>query len=213
MRRHRPIGLLAVLSAMLLLVSGAMPASAATTYFGATLDKFSQPANAEGGQRCDDNAGIPSNSTCTWVSTQAYHNGPTGNKAIAPKDGTIGQIRLVSCVKGSFTLQIVRKQASGAYKVVRSGPTINYAADPFVADGDPDTFCGGDDGIYKVQKFSTSFSIKKGSYIAIKAKKTGTLYCSGGSGVALIAPGLNTGQQSQPDDTASCNLLVALYYK
>ena len=57
------------------------------------------------------------------------------------------------------------------------------------------------------------FSIAKGSYIAIKAKKTGTLYCAGGNGVALIAPALNTGQQSQPDDDDSCNLLVALYYR
>jgi hypothetical protein len=213
MRRPRSIGLLAVLSATLMLASGAMPTSAFSGYFGATLDKTSQPSNAESGQPCDDNGGIPTNATCTWVSVQAYRNGPTGNKAKAPKDGRIRQIRLVTCVKGSFTLQIVRKQSNGAFKVVRSGPTINYAADPYVADGDPETFCGGEDGIYKVQKFATDFTIKKGSYIAIKAKKTGTLYCSGGSGVALIAPALGTGQQSKPDGTASCNLLVALYYQ
>ena len=99
-----------------------------------------------------------------------------------------------------------------AVKVIRSGPTINYAADPFVADGDPETFCGGEDGIYKVQKFATDFYIRKGSYIAIKAKKTGTLYCSGGSGTKLITPALKTGEQSLPDSSASCNLLVALYY-
>ncbi len=203
MRRPRSIGLLAVLSALLMLASGALPATAATSYFGATLDKFSQPSNAEGGQRCDKNAGIPSNATCTWVATSAYHNGPTGNKAIAPKSGTIGQIRLISCVKGSFTLQIVRKQSNGAFKVVRSGPTINYAADPD---------CGNDDGTYKVQKFSTSFSIQKGSYIAFKAKKTGTLYCSGDNGVELIAPALGLNQQSKPDADTSCNMLVALYY-
>lgn len=213
MRRPRSIGSLAVLSAVLMLASGAMPASAATSYFGATLNKFSQPSNAEGGQRCDDNGGIPKNASCTWVSTQAYQNGPTGNKAKAPKNGRIGQVRLVTCVRGSFTLQIVRKQSNGAFKVVRSGPTINYAADPFVADGDPETFCGGEDGTYKVQKFPVDFFVPKGSYIAIKAKKTGTLYCSGGSGTKLITPALNTGQQSLPDASASCNLLVALYYK
>jgi hypothetical protein len=202
--------LLAVISALLMLASGALPASAATTYFGAKLTSQSQPSNAESGRRCDANGNIPSGSNCTWVATEAYQN---GSKFKAPKNGRIGQVRLVSCVKGSFVLQIVRKQQNGAYRVVRSGPTINYKADPFVTDGDPETFCGGEDFRYKVQKFSVDFAISKGSYIAIKAKKTGTLYCSGSNGVALIAPALNAGQQSQPDDDDSCNLLVALYYK
>ncbi len=210
MRRPRSLGLLAILSAAVLLFTGALPASGAATYFGAKLDRFSQPSNAEQGQRCDDNGGIPPGASCTWVSVEGYHNGPNFK---APRDGRIKQVRLVSCIGGSFVLQIVRKKPSGAFKVVRSGPTISYKADPFVVDGDPETFCGGDEGEYKVQRFAVDFAIAKGSYIAIKAKKTGTLYCAGGSGTELIAPALDTGQKSQPDDSASCNLLVALYYQ
>jgi hypothetical protein len=207
MRRRPTLALTTALMTLLLVGAQAVPASAAGTSFGAKLDNQSQPSNAEGGQRCDDNAGIGSGATCTWVGTEAYHNG--GNFK-APKAGTIRTLRLVTCVSGRFTLQIARAVSGGKYKVVRNGPIIRYKADPFLAAGG---VCGGDNGVYKVQKFSISVHVNKGDLIAVKAAKLGTLYCAGGSGVQLFDPPLAAGGAAKtPDTSGSCDLLVSLTY-
>lgn len=202
-----------VLVALLLLLAQVLPVGAASGGFGAKLDKTSQPANAEGGQRCDDHGGIPTGSACTWVATQAYRN---AGQHKAPRDGTIGKVKLVSCVQGSFRLQFARvRPAQDTAKVVRNGPVIRYAADPRQIDGDEDTYCGGEDGTdYQVQTFRVNVPVRKGESIAFKAKRTGTLYCSGDSGVDVYAPPLAVGGsfRTATDDT-SCLMLVRLVYK
>jgi len=198
---------------MLLLIAQAVPVGAAQTSFGARLDNTSQPSNAEGGRRCDENGGIPSGSACTWVATQAYRN--AGHQK-APRNGTIGTVKLVSCVQGSFRLQFARvRPAQETAKIVRKGPVIRYAADPREIDGDSDTFCGGEDGDdYRVQTFNVSVPVAKGDHIAFKAKSTGTLYCSGDSGVLLYAPPLAIGgSYGAASDDTSCLMLVQLFYK
>jgi hypothetical protein len=96
-----------------------------------------QPSNAEGGRYCDEESGIPSGSACTWVATSAYRN---AGRERAPRNGTIGKVSLVSCVAGSFRLQLARvKPAQDTAKVVRNGPVIRYAADPRELDQDQDT--------------------------------------------------------------------------
>src|SRR3954454_9150891 len=151
-------GLVGLVTTLILLAASATPVAAASTSFGARLDSTSQPSNAEGGQRCDSNANIPTGSKCAWLSVQAYRNGPTGNRAVAPRTGHINRLKLVTCVAGSFQLQFAHRKSatSNKAKIVTNGPMINYAADPFVSDGNPDTFCGGDDGIYTVQTFTFS---------------------------------------------------------
>jgi hypothetical protein len=208
------VGLSALIICALLVVAQPLGArGAAPVRFGANLTTSSQPSNAEGGQTCDQNADIPAGATCSWVSVQAYHNG--GHEK-APKTGTIGQVRLVSCVGGSFRLQLasVRGKSRQA-KVVRNGPIIRYRADPRQIDGDDNTFCGGDDGDdYIIQTFSVNVHVNKGEFIAIRAARTGTLYCSGGSGTLLYNPPLAPGQAYRnATDNASCNLLVQLQYK
>lgn len=193
-----------------LTLCAAAPAQAAgPTSFGARLDNFSQPANAEGGLRCSDE--IPNAKTCTWVSVQAFHNG--GHEK-APKKGTIKHVKLVTCVAGSFTLQLAQANpATKRAKVVRNGPVIKYKPDPRQVDADPDTVCGGDEGDqYIVQTFATNVAVKKGEYIAIKAAKGGTFYCSGGSGLQLFTPLAPNGPTRTAKATASCNLLVQLTY-
>ena len=95
---------------------------------------MSQPANAEEGKRCSDE--ISSAESCTWVATVAYHN---GSHSKAPVTGTIGTVRLVSCVAGSFILQIATPASGHRARVLRNGPTINYKKDP-------QDICGGPDG-------------------------------------------------------------------
>jgi hypothetical protein len=181
--------------------------------FGAALTTSSDPSNAEGGQRCDDNNGIPKGAACSWVSLQAYQN--AGHEK-APKSGTIGKVRLVSCIAGSFRLQFATlKPAQKQAKVVRDGPVISYKADPRQVDADPNTVCGGDNGdAFIIQTFPVSVHVNKGDYIAIKTQKTGTLYCSGGSGVLLFSPPLSAGGiYRHANGDTSCNLLVQLQYK
>jgi hypothetical protein len=147
------------------------------------------------------------------VSVEAYHN---AGREKAPKTGTIGKVRLVSCVRGSFRLQFARvKPALDQARVVRNGPVIRYQADPRQVDGDEDTFCGGEDGDdYIIQTFSVDVHVNKGDYIVIRAATTGTLYCAGGSGVLLFSPPLAPGGVFRDaDDDTSCNLLVQLEYK
>jgi hypothetical protein len=211
----RRLGVVGATAALVLLATAASPVAAASTSFGAKLDSTSQPSNAEGGQTCDENANIPTGSKCTWLSVQAYRNGPTGNRAIAPKTGHVNKLKLVTCVAGSFQLQFAHRKSptSNKAKIVTNGPKINYAADPFVDDGNPDTFCGGDDGIYTVQTFTFSpITVHKGDYIAVKTRSIGTLYCSGGSGIKLYAPPLTTSGYATARTSASCNLLVQVFY-
>ena len=215
MRRPTVVWILGVLIATMLIAASPLTASAAPVTFGAKLDNESQPSNAENGRKCDQNGNIPTGSTCTWVGTEAYHN---GSNFKAPKDGTIGKLKLVACRGGSFTLQIAHKKAGvNKYKVVRNGPTITYASDPRQVDGNPDTFCGGDGGDdYTTQAFflHPAVHVNKGDLIAVKAKRLGPLYCAGGNGVQLYAPPLSPGGgYTAPDDSDSCDLMITLVYK
>jgi hypothetical protein len=211
MKNRSAVGVGSILIALLMLATLAIPAGAAG--FGAKLSKTSQPSNAEGGRRCDDSGGIPFGATCTWVATQSYRN---AGHFKAPKSGRISKVKLVSCVKGSFRLQFARvKRAQDKAKIVRNGPWVKYPADWRQADGDSDTFCGGEEGKdYKVRTIKVKAWVKAGDYIAIKTKRTGTLYCSGGSDVLQFAPPLAAGGSfRKATDDASCQMLVRLIYR
>ena len=87
-----------------------------------------------------------------------------------------------------------------------SGPEITYAGQ---------SPCGGASGDhYVVQSFRVKLHVAKGDYIAIKARSTGTLSCSGGDGFLLYAPPLPVGGPLRKSHSgASCDLLVQLSYK
>ena len=184
----------------------ASPGSAATatpTFFGAKLTTHSQPSNAQNGQACDENHGIPHGSTCTWVAITAFEN---GSHFTAPKTGTVEHVKLVSCVAGKFRLQLANANPSTQQaQVVAQGPEITYAGQ---------SPCGGAGGEhYIVQSFPVSLPVTKGDYIAIVAKSTGTLSCSGGDGFLLYAPPLPVGGPLKKSQAgASCDLLVQLSY-
>jgi hypothetical protein len=209
------VGLLALVGALALAVAQPLGASgSAKVRFGAKLTKESQPSNAESGRRCDeegDDSQIPPGAVCSWVSLESYGGGLDK----APKAGVIGKVRLVSCVAGSFRLQIARVRNGDEAKVVRNGPMIFYTADPRQIDDDDDTFCGGEEGDdFIIQTFTVNFLVNRGDRIAIRAARTGTLYCAGGSDVLLYSPPLARGGPFRTaDQDTSCNLLVQLEYK
>jgi hypothetical protein len=187
----------------------AIPASATPSAFGAKLTNSSQPTPPE---RCSENAGIPNNATCTWVATTAFEN---GSNFTAPRDGTIHHLKLISCVAGSFQLQIAQVQlAQHKAKIVRNGPVIDYQADPRQVDGNPNTDCGGNNGNdYIIQTFAVSVRVDKGEYIAVKAKKLGFVHNSGGGNTFLFAPPLAPGGSFQVrDGESSADLMLRLSY-
>jgi hypothetical protein len=184
--------------------SGSAATATTPTWFGARLTSQSQPSNAENGQSCDEQSGIRHGSTCTWVAISAFEN---GSHFTAPRTGTIKHVRLVSCAKGSFRLQLAwAHPAAGQAKIAVNGPEIKYHGQ---------SPCGGASGEhYVVQSFKVKLRIKKGEYVAIKARSTGTLSCSGGNGFLLYAPPLPVGGPFKKSHSgASCDLLVQLSYK
>ncbi len=200
---------LSVLMTPLILVSlTASSGSAATattpSFFGAKLTTHSQPSNAEDGQPCSDNAGIPKGATCTWVAISAFEN---GSNFIAPKTGTVHHVKLVSCKAGKFRLQLAKAlPRQNKAQILVNGPEITYTGQ---------SPCGGTDGTtYVVQTFKVKLQVKKGDYIAIQTRSTGALSCSGGDGFLLYAPPLPVGGLLKKSHSgASCDLLVQLSYK
>ncbi len=184
--------------------SGSAATATAPTYFGAKLTTHSQPSNAGNGQSCSENRGIRHGATCTWVAISAFEN---GSNFTAPRTGIIKHVKLVSCVAGKFRLQLAKAELrAGKAQILVQGPLITYAGQ---------SPCGGTSGDhYVVQSFPVSFHVTKGNYIAIVARSTGTLSCSGGNGFLLYAPPLPVrGLLKKSHSGASCDLLVQLSYK
>lgn len=204
MRRIRLLTRIAVVFALVGAGTLSCTPTPSPTSFGAKLTSHSQPSNAEfGPYKCDESAHIPSGANCTWVSIQAFENG--GHEK-APATGTIRHLKLVSCVPGTFTLQLAQANpTTHTARIVSSGPVINYVGQT------GKNACSNDKFI--VQSYSVNLHVVKGDYIAIKTKATGAISCSGGNGVLLYAPPLATGgPTTKAPSGASCNLLIQLSY-
>lgn len=195
----------ATVVAVALLLTSVLPAAGATPLrFGARLTTDTQPQPA---LWCDTPNDTAPHIDCTWLLQTAHQRGLAGNRA--PKAGTIGRVRLMSCTPGSFRLQVVRRVPGTAkYRVVKNGPRIVYQGD-LQGCGDDDDF------VYRIESFKTSFTVRKGDRIAIKAKRTGTIRCgSGGPNTLLFSPPLVAGGAARKaTDTQGCLLLVEWQYR
>lgn len=195
-----------MLNMLTLVVSIAMlgtSASQAGVRFGAKLTTNTFPSNAAQGQFCNEPDGPP-HPKCTWVEMRAYNNTPQGHRA--PKDGVVGTLRLISCIPGSFKLQIVRARPNlDEAASVREGPIVHYQGDP--------QHCS--DNNYKIDVIAVHVPVKKGDYLAIKTKKTGMLRCdSGGKKILLFDPPLVFGNGfEEAEDDSGCFLLLEAEYK
>lgn len=201
MPQRLAVGALCLVLTGLSLVTCAGTAGASTpTYFGAKLTVNSQPSNAEDGYACHESGGIPKGADCTWVALTAFEN---GSNYTAPVTGTIKHVKLISCIAGSFRLELARAVPSkNEARIVSRGPIIKYTGQ---------TTC---DNTFKIQSFAVKVHVEAGEYIAIDAKSTGTLSCSGGSGVLLYSPPLKVGGKLTKARTgASCDMLIQLSYK
>lgn len=190
-----------VVSSSFLLAVGATNAGAsAPSYFGAKLTTQSQPSNAENGYACSESGGIPKGADCTWVALTAFEN---GSNYTAPVTGTIKHVKLISCVAGSFRLELARAVPNkNEARIVGRGPVIKYVGQKTC------------DNTFKIQSFAVKVHVYAGQYIAIVASSTGTLSCSGGSGVLLYSPPLKVaGKLTKARTGASCDMLIQLSYK
>jgi hypothetical protein len=176
-----------------------MQASAATR-FGAKLTEDTFPSNAGKGHECVDKT-----TECTWVMMQACGRPDEGYKA--PKDGEIGRVRLISCYKGEFQLQLARaNNNTDEGRVVRDGPVIKFNAEANKCDGPT----------YEIQtiELKKPLQVKKGDQLAIRTPKTTILRCdSGGDKILLFAPPLVAGESPRPAlDGDGCWLLLEAEY-
>ncbi|MFN8622808.1 MAG: hypothetical protein U0869_18890 [Chloroflexota bacterium] len=196
--RRPTFAVVTALIALLMLGAQAVPAAAATTAFGAKITTSTQPQPFP--EKCADQPG--SGSQCTWVAVQAFENG--GHQA-APKPGTIHKLKLVTCVAGSFTLQIAKPASGGKYKVVRNGPSISYPADPSGANcGDATTF--------KIRTFNVSVHVNKGELLAVRASKVGFVHCSSSGDSQIFRPALVSGGTARTPQNGGCGLLLRAIY-
>ena len=192
---------LIITAAVLLLTPSAM--SAAPVRFGSLLTTDTQPSNATPAHWCNDPEPEP-HPNCTWVMMEAYGRPDGGHKA--PKDGTIGKVRVIACEPGNFRIQLAKsKPAFDQARVVRNGPYVSFP-------GDPD---GCDDDIYTINVINVDFQVFKGEQIAIRTKRTGALRCSsGGDNTLLFDPPLAAGGPlTTAPEGDGCWMLVEFQYK
>src|ERR1035441_7554696 len=158
--------LAATLTAAALIPAGA---SAATTWFGSSLDHT--PANA--GSSCsDDGVGNPGD-LCTHVGS--FYPGFSGH-ARSKVNGTIIQLNVRPEGPMTFTAKVVNvRHVSSNHQ---SGQTQDQM----------------DNSVYPVEKFKVSLKVKKGQEIAIDTTSNTAEYCSDGTpGQLLFDPVLSPG--------------------
>ena len=171
--------------------------------FGAHLSHSTQPTPRE---LCGDTVGKSDPRTCTWVAVEAFENG--GHEQ-APKDGTIGKVRIISCIGGTFTVQVARaRPGHHQAKIVRSGPSLTYVKDTQSGG------CGGLGGDnYKIQTFKVTLHVETGDYIAVKGTKIGFIHNSSSGDALVFEPKLPTGGSYQTADTSTGGMLIQFEYK
>lgn len=130
------------------------------------------------GASCDQNNKAK---LCTWL-LEVGQNNPSGTRA--PRNGTIGKIRLMACDPGTFVLQIARAQPSqDRARVVRTGPLINYSGDR--------RNCRSQN--FRIEEFAVNVPVQQGDFLAVVANRVSFVYNASGDGSILFAPPLPDG--------------------
>ena len=174
----------------------AVPASSmGATKFGAELTPDTQPSNSSiDGHPCQLNDA----SLCTRVSMEAYGR-PDGGE-VAPKDGTIKKISVISQGPDTFRFELAKaKPDSERAKVVYRSQKLQTQGQ---ADQNADT--------YTIETFKVNAPVKKGMYLATESKTSSMLRCSsGGPNQLLFQPALPlSGPFETATDTDGCWLLL-----
>ena len=202
----RRAGLVLALAAFVAaMVAPASSLASAPVKFGSKLNSTIQPSNSLPGITCNGLAS-PGSKACTMVQDEAYGR-PNGGE-LAPKTGTIKQIRIIAGGPGSFRPQIatVRHSASttlGATKakVTYTGPKLSYTGQ---------TEANYENDSYKVESFKVSIPVKKGQQLALRGNISSMIRCSsGGHNTLIFSPALSAGKPLQgATDANGCWILM-----
>jgi hypothetical protein len=187
-----------------LLVAPAQSLASAPVKFGSKLNPTVQPSNSLPGITCNGLAmpGAP----CTMVQEEAYGR-PNGGE-LAPKTGTIRQIRVIAGGPGSFRPQVVTVRHStstvlGATKakVTYTGPRLSYTGQSEL---------NFEDDSYKVESFKVDIPVQKGQQLALRGNISSMIRCSsGGHNTLLFSPALAPGGPFQgATDANGCWILM-----
>jgi hypothetical protein len=198
-RTNRSIARTAVaaISALALIPAGA---SAATTYFGSSLNH--SPANA--GSSCAEDGVMGPSTTCTHVGS--FYPGFSG-RAKANVNGTVTAFKVRAQGPTWMRFRLVKVQGVSADH--KSGQAKTVAVGPLVHVNGP-TESQANDGIYPVETFATHLKVKKGYEVAVDTKHNTAEYCTDGTpGQLLFDPILKFGQAfRQSNGTDDCLMLV-----
>lgn len=195
----RRLGFLVALAAFVaMVVAPASGMAAAPVKFGSKLNPTVQPSNGSPGIQC-------MSGPCTMVQEEAYGR-PNGGH-LAPKTGTIKQIRIIAADAGSFRPQIatVKHSASTTIgdtkaKVTYTGPKLSFAGQ---------TEANDESGKYKVETFKVNIPVRKGQQLALRGNVASMVRCSSGGHNTLIFPALAKGGAFQgATDANGCWLLM-----
>ncbi len=198
----RRAGLLAAVASLALTVAPAAGVAKAPVKFGAKLNSRVQPSNSLPGLSC--NGPEAPLEPCTMVLNEAYGR-PDGGE-LAPKTGTIKQIRLIAGGPGSFRLMAV-KHINGTESIAkRYGQRISYRGQVESAE---------EEGDYRVESFPVEMKIKKGEQLALRGSITSMIRCSsGGDNTLIYTPPLFLGGYFTPaSNTDGCWLLMEAVIK
>jgi hypothetical protein len=182
----------------------AAPASAATTWFGSSLNH--DPANA--GNTCA-NFGVMGPALCTHVGS--FYPGTSGH-AKAPVSGTIIKIKVKAQAATTMVFKVVKiRNLSSSHKsgqakaVVKSRPF--HVHGPSVADQYNGTFPN--------ETFKVRLKVKKGEMLAVDTTSNTAEYCADGTpGQLLFDPVLGIGQNFRNSNGVDdCLMLVQGWIK
>jgi len=152
---------------------------AAPVKFGAKLDPTVQPSNSLPGLTCVND---PLRSACTMVQNEAYGRPDGGH--IAPKTGTIKQIRLIAGGPGTTRIETVKVKQKTLFtsqegKLVHKGPKITYQGQ---------SEANWESGSYRVETFAVNMRINKGEQLAVHSHRASMIRCSSGGDNTLLYP-------------------------
>jgi hypothetical protein len=195
-RRSRLARATAVASLLLAIVPAG--ASAATTWFGSSLNH--DPANA--GSSCTDNGLM--DQVCTHVGSD--YPGSSG-RAHAPVSGTITAIRVRA--QGPMTLRVKVVRVRNVSSDFSSGRAKALAKSRLISVQGPSQN-DLDNGIYPVETFHVHLHVNRGNEIAIDTSSNQAEYCTDGTpGQLLFDPALSVGGPFQSSGAVDdCLMLV-----
>jgi len=183
------------------LVAGALvvPSSALASKFGAKLTTAG-PVGSTPPHKC-----VPVAGGCTRVGVSYSATGAAGGNIQAPEKGKIKRIRLLAGAPGNFRFFLTKLKnlttGSSLAKAKRKGPRLEYEGNGFTSK--------------PVERFQVGVPVKRGEFLAIKARKTSTLDCRPASTHQIVyQPPLGLGGgfvSSSVSDT--CELLIQAVIK